>query len=67
MAARTPSRFRPTYILPTKKEEVKAGVVVVIIVVVVVIMANVAPAGEDLSDADEVNEVSVDKPFSFSV
>ena len=59
MAARTPSRFRPTYILSTK-EEVKVGVVVVI-------MANVAPAGEDLSDADDINEVGVDKLFSFSI
>ena len=58
MAARTPSRFRPTYILSTK--EVKVGVVVVI-------MANVAPAGEDLSDADDINEVGVDKLFSFSI
>ena len=43
-------------------------------VVVVVIMSNVAPVGadlavndEDLSDADDVNEVSVDQLPSFSV
>ena len=65
MAACTTSRFRPTYILPTK-EDVKVGVVV-FVVVAVVIMANVAPVGEDLSDADGINEVSVDKPFSFSI
>ena len=62
MAACTPSRFRPTYILPTKKD-VKVDVVVV---VVVIIVANVAPVREDLSDADGINEVSVDQLF-FSV
>ena len=70
MTARTPSRFKPTYILPTKKEEVKVGVVIVVVavVVVIVIMANVAQAGGDLSDADDViNEVGVDKLSSFSV
>ena len=56
LTARTPSRFRPTtYNVPTK-EETKVGVIVV---VVIVIMANVAPVGEDLSDADDVNEVGV--------
>ena len=63
LTARTPSRFRPTtYNVPTKKT--KVGVVVVVIV----IMANVAPVGEDLSDADDVNEVGVrvDSPLSSS-
>ena len=64
LTARTPSRFRPTtYNAPTK-EKTKVGVVVVVIV----IMANVAPVGEDLSDADDVNEVGVrvDSPLSSS-
>ena len=39
----------------------------VIVVVVVVIIANVTPVGEDLSDADDVNEVGVGKLSSFSV
>ena len=38
-------------------------VVVVVVAVVVVIIANVAPVGEDLSDADDVNEVGVGKLF----
>ena len=60
LTARTPSRFRPTtYNVPTK-EETKVGVVVVVIV------ANVAPVGEDLSDADDVNEVGVRTDFPFS-
>ena len=65
LTARTPSRFRPTtYNVPTKEKETKVGVVVVVIV----IMANVAPVDEDLSDADDVNEVGVrtDSPFSSS-